>query len=85
MACNNCGCGCGNNSNNGGCGCNRPVQKGCTCLAKDVYTLIEKLEDTLEDLEAAWDALEDAGCLKETTNSGNCGCGNCGCGNCGCG
>nr|WP_307993265.1 hypothetical protein [uncultured Niameybacter sp.] len=74
MACNwgsNCGCNC----NCGG--CNQAQRRGCTCLANDVRNLIEELEEAFEELE-------EADCIR-STNQNSCGCNNnCAC-NRGCG
>lgn len=78
---NNCGCGngCGNN-----CGGSAPVRRGCTCLANDLQSRIDDLVDDIEDLQEAFDRLEDEDCIRKNAGCGNnCGCHGCGCHGCG--
>ena len=63
----------------------RPTTPSCATLAKDVTKLINKINTKGDELEDAFDALEDTGCIKSAnTGCNGCGCNHCGCNNCGC-
>lgn len=89
MVCNkncNASCGC---QNNGGCNRPNPVRTNCQCLAKDVERSLQDLYAQADMIQGAFNALEEARCIKPAhhgnggSNGGcNTGC-NTGC-NCGC-
>ena len=46
----------------------RPTTPSCATLARDVNKLIDKIETKVDQLEDAFDALEDRGCIKSARN-----------------